>query len=426
MATKSSFYTQSSAVNLRRLYVLRNIAIAGQASAIALVHYALGMPLPVNPISWIVAALVVANALTRWRLTRSWPLTDLELFCQLLLDIGALSVLLYFTGGATNPFVFLYLVPLAIAAISLEEGYTWSIAAITIACYSSLMLYFRPLPPPAGSLSAFNLHLTGMWLTFVVSATLFAYFVARFAATLRARDRALAIARENALRDEQIFALGTLAAGVAHELGTPLSTMAVVVNELGHSAKLGKEAREAMVILQQQIDVCKDTLSKVLWQAGSGRAQVAERRPARDFLAEVLHKWQMMRPTARYRLAAPADESPEIVVEETLSQALISLLNNAADASSSEIEIQLHWSSSAVVIDILDRGEGLSAESLRVAGKAFFTTKPRGKGFGVGIFLANATVERFGGKVELFNRDEGGACTHLELPLDSGAYPLAA
>jgi two-component system sensor histidine kinase RegB len=426
MAAKNSSARQPGVVNLRRLYLLRNIAIAGQAGAVALVHYGLAMPLPIGVIAWVIGVLVVANGLTRWRLTRPWPLTDLELFCQLLLDIGALTVLLYFTGGASNPFVFLYLIPLAIAAISLGERYTWSIAAVTIGCYSLLMFYFEPLPPPAGSLSAFNLHLIGMWLTFVVSAALFAYFVARFSATVRARDHALALARENALRDEQILALGTLAAGVAHELGTPLSTMAVVVNEMEHSTNQAPEALEGLALLREQIKVCKEALSAVLWQAGSGRAQIAARRPAGDFLAEVLHKWQIIRPSARYQIDTPTGEAPMIVVEETLSQALINLLNNAADASPEDIEVHAYWSSTAFMIDILDRGAGLSAEALQGAGQVFFTTKPKGKGFGLGVFLANATVERFGGKVELFNREGGGACTRLELPLDSQAYPLAA
>ena len=219
--------------NLRRLILLRGIAIAGQIAAVAAAHYWLEMELPFAPMAAAIAFLCVLNLATWLRLRRPWPVTDAEFFVQLLADVAALTVLLYYGGGSTNPFVSLYLLPLTIAAITLPWGYAWAMAAATVACYSALMFYNVPLPHNHGEHGAeFNLHVMGMWLTFTLSALLIAWFVVRMNASIRERDQLLERSRIESLRNEQIIALGTLAAGAAHELGTPLSTMAVVGNEL--------------------------------------------------------------------------------------------------------------------------------------------------------------------------------------------------
>jgi len=156
--------------------------------------------------------------------------SNLELFAQLGADVAALSILLYYGGGSTNPFVSLYLLPLVIAAATLPGRYTWGMAALTAACYSLLMVYYIPLPHihQHGD-DAFNIHVLGMWLGFVISAVVVAYFVVQMAQAVRSRDEMLARVREEVLRNERIVALGTQAAGAAHEMGTPLSTMAVVI-----------------------------------------------------------------------------------------------------------------------------------------------------------------------------------------------------
>jgi two-component system sensor histidine kinase RegB len=238
--------------------------------------------------------------------------------------------------------------------------------------------------------------------------------------SIRERDKDLALAREQALRNEQIIALGTLAAGAAHELGTPLATMAVVTGELQHEYAQNSEFQNNVRILRDQISHCKRTLTQLLADAGQARAEDVSGQAVDSFLRQVLDKWQLMRPSVKFTYhASGVEPPPQILNTQLLSQSILNLLNNAADASLKHIEVEVKWNHSELHLQILDYGEGLSGEAVQRAGQAFFTTKPRGQGFGIGLFLANANIERFGGSVRLMNREgqDGGACTEVILPL---------
>jgi two-component system sensor histidine kinase RegB len=401
---------------LRRLVALRSMAVAAQLLTLAAVWKLLELELDWLPMLLAIAVLSTVNLLTGLRLRSSRPVSSPELFAQLCMDVLALSVLLYYGGGSTNPFVSLYLLPLVIAAATLPGRYTWGMAAVTAACYSALMFYYVPLPHNHNhsSDSAFNAHVMGMWLGFVVSAMVVAYFVVRMAQAVRSRDETLARVREEILRNERIVALGTQAAGAAHELGTPLSTMSVVIGELKHDTEAQPEWREALTILDEQVRGCKRILDKILANAqDNGDAML---QPVNQLMAEVLDEWQLLRPTAQYRYHhSDSQPAPSVSVDATLRAALMNLLNNAADAAPQAIDIQAHWDDARFTLDILDHGKGLSKEAELKAGSAFFTTKTGGRG--LGLFLANATIERMGGSVRLFNRGTGGATTQLILPL---------
>src|SRR5262245_50464018 len=178
--------------------------------------------------------LLLAASLLGWLRSRRTHVSEAELFLHLLLDVATLSGLLYLSGGSTNPFVSLYLLPLVIAATTLPPHYAGSMAAVTAVSYALLFFFYLPLTPAHSGHAEvdFHLHVIGMSVNFLLSAGLIAFFVARMAQTIRARDTELARQKEIALRNERIVALGTLAAGAAHELGTPLSTMAVILTEL--------------------------------------------------------------------------------------------------------------------------------------------------------------------------------------------------
>lgn len=406
-----------STSNLRRVFVLRSIEICGLLLALALAVTALQLPLPLPPMGTVIGLLVLVNAFTWWRLRRSWPVADGEFFAQLLVDVVAITVLLFYAGGSTNPLVSFYLVPLVIAAITLPAAYAWIMAVLTAGCYTLLMFNYHPMMPKDGDFkTAVYLHLTGMWFTFVLSAFLIAFFVERMASTIRERDRQLAAAREETLRNERIVALGTLAAGAAHELGTPLATMAVVARELQREYADNMDLAEDLQLLREQVDNCKHILSGLLASAGQARGEYAAGVELDRYFAELVEKWRLMRPgiaaEAEWRGSLPA---PRIVVDQTLSQALMNLLNNAADASPHCVEIRGNWDAEEARVEIRDRGPGLSPEAAQNVGKPFFTTK--GHGIGIGLFLANATIERFGGKVALYNREGGGAITEVRLPL---------
>ena len=397
------------------------MAVISQLLTLAAVWKFLGLELDWQPMLLTIAALAAINFYSWMRLRSGKPVQNTELFGQLCVDVLALSILLYYSGGSTNPFISLYLLPLVIAAATLPGRYTWGMAALTTACYSILMYYYIPLPhnhQHEGD-SAFNAHVVGMWLGFVFSTVVVAYFVVQMAQAVRSRDAMLVSVREEILRNERIVALGTQAAGAAHELGTPLSTMAVVIGELQHEADAQPEWRDALAILNEQVHGCKRTLDKILANAQiSGAASL---QPADRLMEEVLDEWQLLRPTAQYEYHTEGNSpAPLINVDATLRAALMNLLNNAADAaptgdSPQTIEIIARWYTDNFKLEIHDNGIGLSEDAELKAGSAFFTTKT--EGYGLGLFLANATLERIGGSVRLFNREQGGATTEIVLPI---------
>lgn len=407
----------SIAPNLRRLFVLRNIVIAGQILAIGAAIRYLDAPLALAPMGGVIALLIAVNVRTWIRLRQAVAVGDGELFLELLADVACLTALLYWSGGSTNPFVSLYLLPLTIAAAALPARYAWSMTGLTVACYTSLLFFFRPLGhDPSLHSNAFGLHVLGMWITFLVSAVLIASFVTAMSASLRARDRELAAARERALRDEQVLALGTFAAGAAHELGTPLATIAVLSREMENEHCSVPGLAQDLQLLRAQVDNCKHIITGLTSAAGRARAEPACRQSVHTFLDEVLGKWALLRPEAKLAVNRCGDvAAPQIIGGETVSQTLINILNNAADASPGEVELEASWNAMALIIEVRDRGPGITEEIAAQAGRKPISTKAPGRG--IGLFLANATVERIGGSVALFNREGGGSCTRLTIPL---------
>jgi two-component system, sensor histidine kinase RegB len=403
---------------LRRLALLRVFALVSQTVTVLTTHYAMEIRLPLAPMFAVIAALGLFNLAVWLRLQRPWPVTRLEFLGHLLVDVVTLTLLLYFSGGSTNPFVSLFLLPIIIAAISLSSAHAWFMTLFCIGCYSLLMIFFVPLDLPHEHDSAFNLHILGMWFNFIASALLIAFFIERMAASLRRRDRDLARAREDSLRDEQIIALGSLAAGAAHELGTPLATMAVVTNELQQEYQGDPELAPSLAVLRDQVTACKTILTRIAASAGTVRPEDVHAMPLHDYLAQIVERWRLMRPgiwvNTRWQNPLPP---PQVLEEPTLSQALLNLFNNAADVSPQEIEIVARWDERVLRLDILDRGAGIDRETARTTGAVEAPSAKREPGLGLGLFISNATIERLGGRVSMQPRRGGGTCVHVELPL---------
>jgi two-component system sensor histidine kinase RegB len=267
-----------------------------------------------------------------------------------------------------------------------------------------------------GEDGGFGLHVLGMWVSFVLSAGVIAWFVVRMAASLRDRDRELAAARERALRDQHVLALGTLAAGAAHQLGTPLATMAVMLRELEHEFRndpdLGTDLRD----VRQQVDQCKSIISDLVAAAGQTRGEGGRAEAIDTFLATTVETWRLQRPGIELSLRLDGSTPPpRILAERTLGHTLVTLLNNAADASGEDLEMQGYWTTDQLTVEIRDRGDGLAPATLSRVGRMPVSTKP--EGHGVGLLIANAALERFGGRVTLTSRTDRGTCTRIELPL---------
>ncbi|MFA5170587.1 MAG: ATP-binding protein [Sulfuriferula sp.] len=415
----SSFSTVPVTGMLRNLFVLRLFAVGGQLLALAIAEFGLHIALPLPAMLSVVVGLAMLNAVTWLRLRQSGPVTALEFFVQLVADMAALTLLLYFSGGASNPFVSLYLIPIIVAATTLPAAYGWMMTLLSVLAYSLLTQLFVPLSLPPGAVE-FSLHLAGMWLNFIVSAVLIAYFIGKMAASIRERDLALARVRERALADEQVLALANLAAGAAHELSTPLATMSVVAEELQYECKGDVVTQESLQILRNQIAACKTILTRLTHTNQQGRVDAGARVQLDVWMAGLTNQWQVMRPqvTVATRIVGTLP-MPGVFNDPSLNQAMVSLCNNAADAGNDQVEIELDWDAEFVQITVLDRGAGFDDPAL--ASKIFFTTKQAQGGFGVGLYLANATIERHGGSVALLARDGGGARVVVRLPIISGA-----
>ncbi len=409
----------SSLINLRRLLILRSMVILGWVVAVGVAHLLLRLEIPLWPLLAVIALWLVCNGYGWRRLGQCREVTEGEFLVQILLDVVMLAALLFLTGGASNPFTLLLLLPLTVAAAVLPARYSWLVAAITVFCYSMLLLFYTPFHLATGvTQDGFGVHVVGMWVGFVLSALLIAAFVVKMGATLRERDRVLAAAREQALRDERVVALGALAAGAAHELATPLGTIAMLARELEEECITDAEARERLQMLQSQVARCKQTLAGLSASAGQSQAEAGYQLALGRYLEQVLEQWQAMRPSAQitHHWQGP-QAAPLIVAEQTLTQALISILNNAADASPQAVEVSATWDARQLSLDICDRGGGMAPVVTAAAGKVPFTTKGEGNGLGLGLYLAYGVISRLDGEVRLYNRCHGGACVHVELPL---------
>lgn len=407
----------SSTRNLKRLFNLRSLMIGGELLAILGIHFLTEVTLPLGAMLAIIVLLLLVNLWTWLQVRRKMLVTDRAFFYQLCMDVAAIAGLLYCSGGATNPFAWLFLIPLIIAATVLSARATWAIAALSTLCYSLLMRYYIPLGEHAHMHhdDSFSQHVLGMWFGFVMSAGLIAWFIVGMANTLRERDRALALAREKSLRDEKLVALGTLATGTAHELGTPLSTMAVVTREL-ERGEVPDKMRRKLNILSSQISRCKSALSTLSASAGEARAESGGLVPVEHFLRDLIDYWQQQRSETRidYNFSSKNDHAT-IINEQTLTQALTNLLNNAADASAEPLIMNACWDETDMTIEILDRGPGLK---MQVTNQLYQPKTSRKEfGMGLGLFLAHATIQRIGGEITLTSREGGGTCSRIRIPL---------
>jgi len=395
---------------LGRLLVLRGLLIAGWLAGIAWLHWIVQIPLPLLPMGAVLLLLGAFALNTAWRLRQEMPATQLEFLAHLLADLTAFAVLVFFSGGVTNPFASLMLVPVVIAAISLRPRWVWLLAGVAGGYYALLLFAYQPLAV-ADPATASAMHLGGMWFNFLISAALIAFFITRMHAGLRARDSELAALREKQLRDERILALGTQAALAAHELATPLATIQTTAHELAREFANDPDIGADCQLLEKQAQACKQILTQLAARA-QDTPPVAQ--PLDTWLAALLERWQVMRPDARITSQVPPDRR-DFVPPDGLEQAILNVLNNAADAAPGAVSFSAAATDGTLAIDIADRGAGFTPEQKAQAGRVLFSGKP-GRGWGVGLALTHATLERAGGSLTLTEREGGGTLARIQLP----------
>jgi two-component system sensor histidine kinase RegB len=391
---------------LARLVMARWVLLVIEILAVLVLARGFAVTLPLEPMVTVLALHGALNLLAVWRGRASDGGEPLEVMAELATDAAAIAALVYFSGGYANPFISLLLVPLILCSVTLPALMAWLMTVWVAVLYSLLAGFYQPLALPVTNQTAINLHLAGMWLNFLLTAGLVAAFVTRLATVLRQREADLARAREQALRDEQIFALGMQAAAAAHDLATPLSSLRLSLKELERDYAGDEELAPGLGLMVGQAERMKNVLDRLAAAAGAARAAGTLSRPLDEWLSEIFDHWRLMRPQTNAHLTLAGSLPAPVVREDpSLVSVLSTLLNNAADVSPSDMELQVGWDTSTLNLKVLDRGPGLGGEA------------DKEDGWGVGLMLADAALERLGGQINLAPREAGGLEAHIRLPL---------
>jgi two-component system sensor histidine kinase RegB len=419
-------------INLSWLVKLRWAAMAGQSVTIGVVHEGMGIALPLVPLLGLMAISLATNVIAfvwtaRGRRVASWVIPAVMIF-----DTLHLTALLYLTGGPFNPFSFVYLVQIALATVVLSPRSTWTLVFLSLACSAFLFVGYEELPLAKMSHGQhMRIHLIGMWVAFGVAAAFIVYFLLRITRALATRDAELYAARALVARQEKLASLATLAAGTAHELATPLSTIALVARELDHElsdvSKLDA-ARSDAKLIREQVQRCRAILDRMSIRGG----EFAGERPTRVELQSVVKEALSDlsdKPPIRVELPERADACTLDAPPRALAVTLQNLLRNAQDASEEkgrEVVLSAKLVDSKVRIEVRDQGVGMPREILERIGEPFFTTKPPGRGMGLGVFVSRAMIEGLGGHLSIVSDPATGTCVTIDLPfLPATTYRIA-
>ena len=415
-------------LNLSWLVQLHWWAIFGQILIIAGVEVSTDIGLPIPTILALIGVEATGNvALGLW--TRHARVTDATLAAVMLLDAVVLTVLLDLTGGASNPFSTLYLVNVALAAVLLPPAWAWALMVVSLVSFASLFLHEQSAGPShhirthMDQAELMAAHLRGMWLSFALAAVFVVFFVRRVTRALAERERELQLARARAERREKLASLATLAAGAAHELSTPLSTIAIVAKELqrtvGETAP--PDVRRDFQLVREQVGRCREILDRMAAHAGETVGEPFAPITVSAWIGLALEGLQG-RDRIRIEPSPGAEEAQLVGPLRSLSDALRGLLKNAIQASPAgeAVTLRVEASDGWIRVAVFDRGRGMTPEILSRVGEPFFTTKGPGEGMGLGLFLTRALAEQLGGEFHIASRPGSGTEARIDLPAVAG------
>ena len=407
--------------NMMQLIQLRWLAVIGQVATIAGANLVYGIRLPLIPMLQVLACLIAFNVASHLRWHEVRYVRNTELFMALLVDVAILTSLLYLSGGATNPFAFLYLLQVILSAVLLRPTYAWTFVLVTIVCLAGLSRYYLPLPLALDHERGIaSLYVQGLLICFMLIAGLLVFFITRITANLRAGDAQLAHLRQRAVEEEHVVRMGLLASGAAHELGTPLATLSVILGDWKRMPEFARnpELLEEIGEMQAQLKRCKAIVSGILLSAGETRGESSARTTIRTFLDELAREWQGSRPVAAFQYDNGIGADLPVVFDETLKQMICNVLDNAREASPAWVALEAAREDGHLILRVTDRGPGFDSAVLAQIGKPYNSTKGR-PGSGLGLFLVVNVARTLGGTVAARNRAQGGAEVTIRLPLSS-------
>lgn len=406
--------------NMELLIQLRWTAVVGQVATILFVHAWLGIALPLAAMTAVIGALIALNLVSVVWVRKRADIRNGELLLALTLDVAALTVQLYLSGGATNPFISLYLLQVTLGAVLLDARSTWSLVALTCAAFAGLTFAYRPLglPPQGVGGDMFGLYVIGTFIGFVLNAVLLVVFVTRINRNLRQRDAHLAALRQHAAEEDHIVRMGLLASGAAHELGTPLASMSVILSDWRRMPAFASdpEIGEDLTEMEASLRRCKSIVTGILVSAGEARGEGSSATTVNTFLAELVEEWRSARSVITLSFRNGFGTDLAIASDTALKQVIFNVLDNAFEASPQWIGFDAGRRADTLVLRVSDRGAGFPPDVLAQLGKPYHSSKGR-PGGGLGLFLVVNVLRKLGGEVTAENHPQGGATVTMTLPL---------
>ena len=404
-------------LRLDTLVRLRWLAVAGQAVAVVFVRFVLEFPLPLFVCVVLIGLSALLNVGLRARYPATLRLPEWPAFALLAYDVLQLGALLYVTGGLENPFAILLLVPVIVSAATLPPRPTVLLGLMVVASASLLAVSHWPLPWHPGDAFALPLvYIAGVWVALVSACAFTGIYAFRVASEARQLARALNAAEMVLAREQHLYALDGLAAAAAHELGTPLATIALVAKEMERDFPAGSPHADDVALLRSQSQRCRDILARLTSLSGQPDMHLA-RLPLSHLIEEVVEAYRAF--AAEIVVKPPEGRGAEPVGRRNpaIVQGLVNLVENAVDFARERVTVAASWTDDEVTIEIADDGPGFSREVVARIGEPYVTTRaePAGGephheagGLGLGLFIAKTLLERSGARLELANRELPG------------------
>ena len=395
---------------VQSVLVLRSAAIAIQLLLILFVNLVLSYQLPWAPLFSVIVLELVFTFASFIFYRKKQQMSQLALLIQICADILFLSLLLLFSGGATNAFVSLLLIPIAISAVTLPPSLLALVAFLAIASYS-ILLWFLPMSVMHGNMQG---HFIGMGINFLFSALVVAIVVGKMARSINQRERAISAYRENLLKQEQVTSLGVASAQVTHQLATPIATVQLLADELSEDFP----DNDVIEDMQCQLARCTDSLNAFRAMVFDIKEQHITAIAISDLLVQVLENLRVNHPEISVELTEQQPKGGSVMADAALLPAIINLINNAVRATkanhSNKIALISCISNANWQFIIRDYGLGFTLEKLNQLGVKPVSSE---HGLGMAVFLSHASLERLGGKLALTNHNQGGALVTLSLPV---------
>jgi two-component system sensor histidine kinase RegB len=431
----------SRSLRLDTLVRLRWLAVAGQLIAVLFVRFVLEFPLPTVACLLLIALSAALNLILRARYPATARIEEGPAFAFLSYDVLQLSGLLFLCGGLENPFALLLLAPVIVSAAALGRRPTALLALLVIVAASGLALHHHPLPWYVDEKLPLPLpYVGGIWLALVSACIFTGAYTFRVAEEARKLAKALNATEMVLAREQHLYALDGLAAAAAHELGTPLATIALVAKELEREIPPGSAWSEDVALLRSQSQRCREILSRLTSMSGQTDVHLA-RLPLSHLVEEVVEAYRAF--AAKIVVTPPQSKGPEPIGRRNpaIVQGLANLVENAVDFATEQVTVGTEWDDRTVSITIADDGPGFSAAIIGRIGEPYVTTRPEAAsaetpdheagGLGLGLFIAKTLLARSGAVVDLTNRPapELGALIRITWPralMDTSAEAAAS